>query len=305
VDGAAVVSNLSNKIVHAAEGNQSVFAWGHLNDLHAPLHPDKVKSGDLFAGSSRNLFAADYRRLTQQLSPGYNAAYHSVLQYIDNQIRNLVEELKYAGLWEQTILIVTADHGEALADRGYYGHPPHYLFNDCLHVPLVVRIPGIDATRVNAPFSLAYLHELIADILDVSRFDLPATSERSSHIVDPEECTVIADSLTGIGYSVSFIDQKKKYIRFVQDTASLLNQQYATEWIGELRETTTWEWNKGIEYNLTSDPGEHNPSNPVPTCSQYQKMAKELKNSISPARSSDEDLPSEVKDLLKEIGYIN
>jgi len=152
---------------------------------------------------------------------------------------------------------------------------------------------------------LAWLHELIADLLNVSRFDLPATSERSSHIEDPEKGTVIVDSLSGIGYSVSFIDENEKYVRFVQDTDSILDMHYTTEWIRELRETITWEWTKGVGYNLTCDPGEQNPFDPSSISSQYREMAVELEDSIKPTMNSGEDLPTEVENRLKEIGYIN
>lgn len=305
IDGARVVSNLSDKIINISSDQQSVFAWGHLNDLHVPLHPAKASTASLFKGNSWTVFNSDYLRLTQQFSPDYNAAYEGVLRYVDGQIKLLVENLKESGMWENTILVVTADHGEALADRGNYGHPPHYLFNECLHVPLLIRTPNGIGTRVNSPFSLAWLHELIADILGISRFDLSAQSGRSSHIDNPGDSLVIADSLTANGYSVTFINEKEKYVRFSQDIASIFDQHYAKEWLRNLRQEIDWEWENGIGYDLTFDFREHNPSDPTTLRKPYKRMAVELENSIDPSTVYQEDLPSEVEDRLKEIGYID
>ncbi|MFB6186263.1 MAG: hypothetical protein ABEI86_05280, partial [Halobacteriaceae archaeon] len=65
-------------------------------------------------------------------------------------------------------MIVTADHGEALHDRGVYGHASlgeefvhgenrHYMYDELLHVPLLVRTPSEGSKRISTPFSLGWL----------------------------------------------------------------------------------------------------------------------------------------------------
>jgi arylsulfatase A-like enzyme len=49
--------------------------------------------------------------------------------------------LEALGLWERTVVILAADHGEQLYEHGWIGHNTQ-LFDDSMRVPLVVRFPG-------------------------------------------------------------------------------------------------------------------------------------------------------------------
>src|SRR6185436_20860094 len=52
----------------------------------------------------------------------------------------ILDTLATHGLTERTLIVVTADHGEELSDHGAYGHG-HALYQEQLHVPLIVRFP--------------------------------------------------------------------------------------------------------------------------------------------------------------------
>jgi arylsulfatase A-like enzyme len=76
-----------------------------------------------------------------------SAVYDASVTYWDHQIGRLIEDLKAKGRWEDTILVITADHGEALGDRGHFFHGN--LFQENIHVPLIFRVPGIQAQRLS------------------------------------------------------------------------------------------------------------------------------------------------------------
>lgn len=80
--------------------------------------------------------------------------YLQELRYVDEQLGLLVQTLKDEGLFEKTIVIFLADHGEELGDHGGKGHKT--LHDECTHVPLVVRIPGLAGSRQSAPTSTLY-----------------------------------------------------------------------------------------------------------------------------------------------------
>lgn len=69
------------------------------------------------------------------------ARYASEVAAADAAIGLLVDGLRERGLWENTLVVLTSDHGEALGERGMVGHVVH-LYDELLHVPLVVRLPG-------------------------------------------------------------------------------------------------------------------------------------------------------------------
>ncbi len=70
--------------------------------------------------------------------------YDSGLAYIDSQMARLLEYMDVTGLLEDTVVVITADHGESLYEHGLVGHSS--LYDHDLLVPLVVAAP-IDASR--------------------------------------------------------------------------------------------------------------------------------------------------------------
>lgn len=78
--------------------------------------------------------------------------YAGEVRFVDRQLGALLDALERAGRAGDTLVVLTADHGELLAPRGH-GHPPE-LLAELLHVPLLVRWPGVSASTVNAPVSL-------------------------------------------------------------------------------------------------------------------------------------------------------
>ena len=75
------------------------------------------------------------------------ATYYGMVQEVDDQIGRLVERLKEWGLYDDTLIVVTADHGEMLGDHWMLGKQGY--FDEAFHVPLIVRDPraAADAAR--------------------------------------------------------------------------------------------------------------------------------------------------------------
>jgi arylsulfatase A-like enzyme len=67
--------------------------------------------------------------------------YDQAIATIDRDIADLLQALEERGLLENTIVVVTADHGEAFGDHGIYGHGST-LYMPMLQVPLIISWPG-------------------------------------------------------------------------------------------------------------------------------------------------------------------
>jgi len=65
--------------------------------------------------------------------------YSAGVQYLDEALGALFDDLRESGMWEQLLVVVTSDHGEEFNDHGGFGH--HTLYDEITRVPLLVKWP--------------------------------------------------------------------------------------------------------------------------------------------------------------------
>ena len=192
-------------------------------NLHCPLHPDAA-GGDSngYSPSLSRQFQIDAHAATDRFDPRFEALYDNALRYVDDRIDKIIEWLRHEDQWKDTVLIITGDHGEALFDRGRYGHPRHYPYDELLHVPLLVRDPKGGTGRLSTRFSMAWLGELITEAIDVPRPNFPAESGANNYLDGNVETvsSVVSDALDAHGHSIAVRDGEFKYItRELTETA--------------------------------------------------------------------------------------
>ena len=66
--------------------------------------------------------------------------YYDQVEKVKYTIRELIRILKDKGKFENTIFIITSDHGQALKEKGYYGHGV-FLYDELIHIPLLIKPP--------------------------------------------------------------------------------------------------------------------------------------------------------------------
>lgn len=102
-------------------GAQEISMWNDVENPRFPRHPGAVRT------------RTDLRRMID----GYDTA----IRYVDDQIGRIVQQLKQAGVYEETAIIVSADHGENLGELGLYGEHGTADHITC-RVPLIIKWPG-------------------------------------------------------------------------------------------------------------------------------------------------------------------
>ncbi|MCA9738852.1 MAG: sulfatase [Gemmatimonadota bacterium] len=108
----------------------------------------------------------------------WEGEYEAAIAYQDDRLGRLLDGLEERGLLENTVVIVTSDHGELFGEHGLHGHASS-LYRNVLHVPLLIRYPaGVPAgRRVATPVSL---RDVPATVTDVAGLDFePAFPGRS------------------------------------------------------------------------------------------------------------------------------
>ena len=92
------------------------------------------------------------------------AAYDEEIAFVDLQLGRLFAALQEKGLLDRAIVLFTADHGEEHWDHNGFEHG-HTLYDELLHVPLIVWGPGVHAGRIETPVSLIDLAPTILGAL--------------------------------------------------------------------------------------------------------------------------------------------
>ena len=91
-------------------------------------------------GSKGEILASTGRRRSSSLAV-LTGLYDGTIGYLDARIGELLEDLRASGDLEDTVVVVTADHGDSLGEHGYLGHRL-YLYEELVRVPLIVNHPG-------------------------------------------------------------------------------------------------------------------------------------------------------------------
>jgi arylsulfatase A-like enzyme len=150
------------------------FAFLNYYDAHHPyLTPEPWEGGPpgrrpesaADFGLLRSWWGLDKRRLDDRQVELARDSYESCIAYLDGQLGRLFDELDRRGLLRDTILVVTADHGEHLGEQRLYGHGVS-LYRTELHVPLIVLGPDGLVPKgqvVRAPVSLRDLAATVVD----------------------------------------------------------------------------------------------------------------------------------------------
>lgn len=96
--------------------------------------------------------------------------YDTAIRYVDDQIRWIVEQLKAAGVYDDTAIIISADHGENQGELGIYSEHGTADRGTC-HIPCVIKYPGIKAGASDE--GLHYNVDLAPTLMDLLKRDKP------------------------------------------------------------------------------------------------------------------------------------
>jgi arylsulfatase A-like enzyme len=127
------------------------FLYVHYIDPHAPYAPDAGWDGRPLPAALRShpltiqeLDAPHFIHRSPELMARARDLYDGEIRQADAGLRALVGALARRGLMRNTVLVVTADHGEELGDHGRMSHG-QTVYEEVLRIPLVIRAPGVVA----------------------------------------------------------------------------------------------------------------------------------------------------------------
>ena len=294
------------------------FLWVHCYDPHAPYEPpppfdrmhDPEYAGDPYVDwyrmgtDARRALVDDPRELAHM-----RAMYKGEISFVDREVGRLLSWLESAGEDENTLVVLTSDHGEGLGEHGYYFDHGTYLYDTELRVPLIVRLPA----SLREPQSLAVfpmrlqgqmrLVDLTPTVLEMLGLETPPGMFGASSFsngwgaVESRPSLAVADAQGDLsGYD---LERHKLSVR-MNGYKLIWTSEY---WLDTTRVPEAFEF-----YELGTDPLElTNAAHTDPPAGSFEaRMREELEAFLSMGAASGGELEvsPELRERLRELGYL-
>lgn len=246
---AADVNQRALRWLSRVDQGKPFFLFLNYMDAHAPYIPPrpfdaafpgripKFTPGLGYESVHRAVIDREYH-LTERERRHITSQYDGGIAYMDSEIGKLLGELRARGLYENTLIVITADHGEAIGEHNLMEHSTGFLYEDQVHVPLFVKYPGQHEARESS--ALASEVDLMPTILGIAGIPFSGLQGQSLQSPRTEESEPIYASDRAFAYL-------SKYSRFRGVRHAIVAGHY---------KLITWSAGPPEFYDLAKDPGE-------------------------------------------------
>jgi arylsulfatase A-like enzyme len=287
------LKNRVNRAIKWIKENQGekFFLFLHTYEVHHPYTPkeeylalfDTDYSGDLPSHITRDLLLEinDNKMIINESDKQHIIdTYDAEIKSMDDSFLVLINFLKNNNLFDNTIIIFTSDHGEEFGEHGLMGWHGTTLFDEVLHIPLIVKFPNslFSSTAVSQQVSSMDILPTLLDVLDI-----------------PKEKIFEGTSL------MSLVKGKRKKMYAVSEMGSY----------GKSIRTQAWKYcrirSSELLFNLANDPNEQSDvaSEQLDVTNRLKTVLESflVKRRISLPENK-ANLDKETLEQLKDLGYI-
>lgn len=223
------------------------FSWIHIYPPHAPYLPSERFRGRFLWEKTFNDYNSQkpyirrfYSKEVQSVIDKLRCRYNEQILDVDYKIGEFIELLEREGFNRNSIIIISADHGESF-EKGYQGHCGPYLYNPIIRIPLIIHLPDHNdrkLIRVNAEQV-----DIAPTILDILGFDIPQWMDGKSLRQAMESRTIIYKPIFSMNSRFN-----KKNGKSEMSAAAVIHEGHKLIYYPE--------HNRSELYNLCADPAE-------------------------------------------------
>ena len=281
-------------------GDEPFFLFLHMFDVHFDYNPpeadwrrfDPDYDGE-FTGENLPFNEAIHAGMPARDLQHLIARYDGEIYFTDREIGRLIDHLDRLGLSEDTVVAVTADHGDEFFEHGDKGHQKT-LYDEVVRVPWIVRQPGtIPADRV--------------------------VEEQTRHVDQmptllgllgiPHSPNLMGDDLAPVVMGNGEARERTAVSR-LHGRVGQVSAMRTTRW--KLVTSQPREGHASVEYyDLTEDPSELSTIAPqegrvqeaLQKLTEFGKVERTLRSLLGTSEGGSVDLPPELAKQLKELGY--
>jgi arylsulfatase A-like enzyme len=286
-------------ILDQLDGKAPFFLFINYMDAHEPYIPPHPFDRR-YPGKDNRFTTKRYRRLANDVmnfkrSTSEKERDHLISQYdggiayVDFHIGKLIEKLKSFPSYQNALIIITSDHGEAFGERNLFSHGIS-VYQDQINVPLIVKYPNMMQGHKVLKFVSSI--DIMPTVLDVLGYELTGAIDGQSllNINQRQKTDIVSESYP----SESLL---KGYTQFNRIERALISDNYKF-----IKSTA----GKRELYNISNDPDEKNNlfrSKEVISGKLDEKLDKWLSDTVVKHESPTQHNKYEL-DRLKALGYI-
>lgn len=146
----------------------------HVHDPYNPSEDNAQKFDPEYIGNIKSFNISEIvklntktMRLSQEDLQYIKALYDAEIFELDNQLARVFQFLKDQHLDEDTIIIINSDHGEEFGERGIWGMHAYSLYDELLHIPLIIKVPSIQGKRVDSLVENRDIPKTLIELLEL------------------------------------------------------------------------------------------------------------------------------------------
>lgn len=288
-----------NTLSSIGESSSPWFHWTQYMDVHGPyLGGDDYRYRNKFSAEKLWLKAAvrNPEGVTKTEHKRLKEKYALEVEYLDEMIGDLLKTLESKGELDDTIVVVTSDHGDEFYEHGLYGHK-NLPYDELTHVPLIMRFPDSMDTPPGATVdSLVRSIDILPTVLD-SIGDPPEFQDRKFSSSESLLPLIRGDTRS----KAPMVVTEKR----VRGEDALRIGLRTNNW----KYLYDGETNERVLYDLTSDPDEstnlidQEPSVAAEFNEKLDARLRQIKNTSTNTGVPSVQTDSGVEERLKALGY--
>jgi len=263
------------------------FLWIHYYDPHFPYSPPKsYYDADKV---TRNTFPY-YFQPTQSDLESLNELYDGEIQFVDTQLKELIDGLEELGVYDNTIVVIVSDHGENLYEHDNYLDHSQVVYDTVMRIPCMIYLPDYQGKRIREIVSIIDIIPTLLDLIGILREGFEGCS--MIDLMETRKPVKIRDYVTcetndfGVRKEEQTIAVRTKRMKYIHNI---------------------WKQGKNLFFDIEDDPNEKRPM-----LSLVRSEVKELTNFYQQWRSQYKtghmstrfELDKETKEALKSLGYL-
>ncbi|WP_255198775.1 sulfatase [Halorarius litoreus] len=308
--------------IEFVDASEQWFSFINLMDAHLPVYPPEEYREEFAPGvdptdvcQNSKEYNSGARDISEAEFEDIRGLYDAEIRHIDAQLERLFDHLKATDQWDDTLVVVCADHGELHGEHGIYGHE-FCIYDPLVNVPLMIKAPGEESGRSDQQVELQDLYHTVLDF---------AGAEGVGEPLDPKRSLLSADYRDFADGEYAFVEYHRPVVELKQletkaQSAGIeldKDSRYYSRMRAARRVDGKYIRNERIAdeaYRIDRDPGET--ENLVggddPVIEEVEATLREFESRVGETWDDDYDPDDDVlgdmdettKDRLEDLGYI-